>query len=103
MHQAQKYLKRLFITVSVSGFAVFAAVYMMLATANAPCHNAGQNYATSTAISTHQAQRGNAKVAQLCNRNGQQINWVSWLFKSPESGQFHYFDLVELLNRNKSQ
>jgi hypothetical protein len=100
MQKSTQYLKRLGLTLSVSGCAVFACVYLMLASANAPCHNSTGTFAVSEALSTHQFQRGNANVDTLCNRNSQQISWVTWLFNKPESAQFHYVDLIELLNRN---
>jgi hypothetical protein len=87
------------ITVFVSSFVVVTAMYSMLMTANAPCHNITNGYNIETAVSTHQWQRGNADVDAFCNRDSQQINWVTWLFQRPQSAQFHFVDLLELLNR----
>lgn len=95
----RKHLKPLLFTLATSGFAVFATVYLMLSSANAPCHNTATDFTLTEAVSTHQFQRGNADVSALCNRNNQQINWVTWLFKQPESAQFHFVDLLELLDR----
>jgi hypothetical protein len=100
MQKHQQNLKRLFATLAITGCAAFASVYLMLSSANAPCHNSSYSFATSDAVSTHQLQKGNANVDALCNRNSQQINWVTWLFKQPESAQFHFVDLLELLERN---
>lgn len=100
MLKSKQNLKKLIATLAVSGCGVFASVFLMLSSANAPCHNASISFASSNAVSTHQLQKGNADVDALCNRNSQQINWVTWLFKQPESAQFHFVDLLELLERN---
>lgn len=100
MQRSTQYLKKLGTTLAVSGCVMFAAVYFMLSSVNAPCHNASISLASHSAVSTHQLQKGNADVDALCNRNSQQINWVTWIFKQPDSAQFHFVDLLELLERN---
>ncbi|MFC4700953.1 hypothetical protein ACFO4O_12340 [Glaciecola siphonariae] len=100
MHKSKSYLKRMVGTLAVSSVAVVVSVYLMLASANAPCHNTTSSFASTEALSTHALKRGNADVDVMCNRNNQTISWVSWLFKPPESAQFHFVDLLELLNRN---
>lgn len=100
MPHPKQYFKRLAATLAVSGCVVFASVYFMLSSANAPCNNVSFSMTSSNAVSTHHSQKGNANVDTLCNRNNQQINWVTWLFNKPESAQFHFVDLLELLHRN---
>jgi hypothetical protein len=99
MSKPQYSLKRLTLTLLISSFVVVTAVSSLLATAHAPCQNLASAQSLEAAISTHQWQRGNDNVTALCNRNNQQINWVTWLFKGPESPQFHFVDLLELLSR----
>jgi hypothetical protein len=94
-------MKPFLMTLAVSGISVFASVYLMLSSANAPCHNTTPNFSMNDAVSTQHFQRGNADVTALCNRDNQQISWVTWFFKKPESAQFHFVDLLELLNRNQ--
>jgi hypothetical protein len=94
-------LKRLTLTLAFSGFIVVTGVSSLLATAHAPCQNVASAQSIEAAVSTYQWQRGNTHVTPLCNRNNQQINWVTWLFKRPESPQFHFIDLLELINRQK--
>jgi len=100
MQAAKHNLKKLLSTLVLSACAVGVGVFFILSSANAPCHNMSFDIASTKAMSTHQMQKGNAEVDALCNRNSQQISWVTWLFKRPESAQFHFVDLLELLERN---
>lgn len=101
MSQQKHSLKRLTLTLLISSFVVVTGVSSLLATAYTPCQNIANAQSIEVAVSTYQWQRGNTHVTPMCNRNNQQINWVTWLFKRPESPQFHFVDLLELINRQK--
>lgn len=99
MQKPKQNLSRLLGILAVSAPAVFVSVFFLLSSANAPCQNTSFVFASSEAVSTHQLQKGNAQVNALCNRNSQQISWVTWLFEESGSAQFHFVDLLELLER----
>ena len=99
---ASHFPTRMFLTAAVAGCFMVLLISASLAKANAPCL---QSYklTNSTVVNTsdssaHKAQDPKQPLA-LCNRNNQQISWLTWFFKRSESSQFHYLDLLELLSR----
>lgn len=88
----------------VSGFMVFviSAVYNQ---ANQPClshyalhSNSVQNNVVDTSGSS-QRDADSSEPLSACNRDNQQIGWLTWLFKHSDSVEFHYLDLLELMSR----
>ena len=89
---------RLLMMVFLSGVISLAIMQSALKTVHAPCSNFA-DAATIDAVSTQQQSQSSIDTNILCNRDQQQISWVTWLFERPESVQFHFIDLLELLNR----
>ncbi|MFT6269327.1 MAG: hypothetical protein ACJAVV_002152 [Alphaproteobacteria bacterium] len=83
-----------------SGLMMFA-ISSVFAQANAPCLSSLAMHDRVVVDTTH----SNAQVISsdqplvICNRNNQQIGWLTWLFKRSDSEEFHYLDLLELLSR----
>jgi hypothetical protein len=94
----------------VSGLMVFT-ISAVFNQAHQPCLNsfaAIQNSAvhhnlvvntSGTRVNNSQHNNDTLEPLLLCNRNNQQISWLTWLFKRSDSAQFHYLDLLELLSR----
>ena len=86
--------------------ALFSGVMMFVissvfAQANAPCLSS-HGITSAVVVDTSQSSSQAASVDQplvICNRNNQQIGWLTWLFKRSDSVNFHYLDLLELLSR----
>jgi hypothetical protein len=89
----------------VSGLMVFV-ISAVFNQANAPClsnhalHNSPShnNVVIDTSGSGHNVIDSN-ELLTVCNRDNQQIGWLTWLFKRSDSVEFHYLDLLELLSR----
>ncbi|MFT5996256.1 MAG: hypothetical protein ACI9RV_001858 [Glaciecola sp.] len=83
-----------------SGLMMFV-ISSVFAQANAPCSSSHTINSTVVVDTSH----SNAQAASIdhplviCNRNNQQIGWLTWLFKRSDSVDFHYLDLLELLYR----
>lgn len=101
MKSKQKFPLRMFAAAGiVSGFMMFM-ISSVFAEVNAPCVNS-YSLQNNVVVDTTSQQAQNAQtqsVMAMCNRNDQQIGWLTWLFKESESAQFHYLDLLELLSR----
>lgn len=84
----------------VSGFMVFA-ISAAFDQANQPCldHYSSQNKVVVDTSNSQQVSLDSVKPTIMCNRNNQQISWMTWFFKRSESVEFHYLDLLELLSR----
>ena len=84
----------------VSGLMVFV-ISAVFNQANEPClsHYSSQNKVVVDTSNGHQESPDASKPLAMCNRNNQQISWMTWFFKRSESVEFHYLDLLELLSR----
>jgi hypothetical protein len=78
---------------------IISAVF---AESSAPCLNAYELQNKVVIDTSHHQHISNdaAQALSLCNRNDQQIGWLTWLFKKTDTVEFHYLDLLELLSRD---
>jgi hypothetical protein len=92
----------------VSGLMVFV-ISAVFNQANQPClshhalhSNPLQNNLiidTSGASRSGRQNTDSSEPMSFCNRDNQQIGWLTWLFNRSDSVEFHYLDLLELLSR----
>ena len=93
---------KMFVTAGIASAAMVMIISSVFAQANAPCINSydlQNKVIVDTNASTHFQAREGEPIA-ICNRNNQQIGWLTWIFKQSESVEFHYLDLLELISRN---
>jgi hypothetical protein len=83
-----------------SGLMVFV-ISAVFDQANEPClsHYSSQHKVVVDTSTTNVQSLDTSKPLIMCNRNNQQISWLTWLFKRSESVEFHYLDLLELMSR----
>ncbi|MGB3725080.1 MAG: hypothetical protein WA981_04875 [Glaciecola sp.] len=92
---------RMFLTAGVCSAAMVLVISSVFAQANAPCissYSLQDKVVIDTTHANIQSTSGEQPLA-ICNRNNQQIGWLTWLFKHSDSVEFHYLDLLELLSR----
>lgn len=96
---SKRYSTRQFLSsiVLTAGISVIVANGYMQYT-SAPCKNLLTDGHPDTVFSTQPSIQ--ASAASLCLKDNKHLNWVTWLTRAPESMQFHYMDLLELLNDN---
>ena len=94
---------RMFLTAGIASAAMVFVISSVFAQANTPCINSYslQNKVIVDTSSSVQQMTKSDTPLQICNRNNQQIGWLTWVFKESDSVQFHYLDLLELLYRNQ--
>ncbi len=99
--QTHRFPLQMFATAAIiSGVMVFV-ISAVFTQANAPClshYSVNDSVIVDTSSSSPQATIDNHPLI-ICNRNNQQISWLTWLLKQSDSVQFHYLDLIELLSR----
>ncbi len=86
---------------------VFCCGFMVLVISNLYSQSYNQCYSdlsftgdiSSTMDSSENANLNTSDSLNRCNRDNQQITWLSWLVKQPGSIDFHFLDLIELLSR----
>jgi len=83
-----------------SGLMVFV-ISAVFNQANEPCinHYSSKYNVVVDTSNTQQASPNASKPLTMCNRNNQQVTWLTWFFKQSDSVEFHYLDLLELLSR----
>ncbi|GLR72307.1 hypothetical protein [Agaribacter marinus] len=95
---SRKYsLKRLFSTMLLTSAAMVLVVNTLLASTDQHC----KNYTSLDSVPEVFSAQANVSTIDLsrCRKDSHHVTWVSWLFGKPESMQFHYLELLELLNR----
>lgn len=101
MKSLHKNPTKMFATAAIVSTCMVFIISAVFAEASAPCLNAYElqnNVIIDT--SHHQlTQVSLDKPIGLCNRNDQQIGWLTWIFKQTDAAEFHYLDLLELLSR----
>lgn len=97
----QKFPTRMFVTAGVFSAAMVFVISSVFAQANAPCINSYslQNKVVVNTTNPSQEVTQSEQPLAICNRNNQQIGWLTWIFKQSDSVEFHYLDLLELLSR----
>lgn len=93
---------KMFITAAFFSSVMVFVISAVFSQANTPCINS-QALQDQVIVDTHQSSLRQISADQpmaICNRNNQQITWLTWLFKRSESVDFHYLDLLELLSRD---
>lgn len=101
MKNKRRFPTNMFATAAIaSGLMVFV-ISAVFNQANEPClsHYSSQYKVVVDTSSTSHQSLDASKPITMCNRNNQQISWLTWLFKRSESVEFHYLDLLELLAR----
>ena len=91
----------MFATAGIASVAMVFVISAVFAEANAPCINSyslQNKVIVDTTNASQQVTQGDQPLA-ICNRNNQQIGWLTWVFKQSDSVEFHYLDLLELLSR----
>lgn len=85
---------------------VFCCGFMMLIISNLYSQSYNQclsdfSFRTASPIgeSAENTQLSLNDSVSRCNRDNQQITWLTWLVEKPGSIEFHFLDLVELLSR----
>lgn len=91
----------MFVSAALFSSIMVFVISAVFAQSNAPCIS---NYGMQdkVIIDTQRANIQNTASDQalaICNRNNQQIGWLTWLFRRSDSVDFHYLDLLELLSR----
>lgn len=83
-----------------SGIMVFV-ISAVFAQANAPCLSSFDMRGKVVVDTSHPNAQiiSSEQTLAICNRNNQQIGWLTWIFKHSDSVDFHYLDLLELLSR----
>lgn len=92
----------MFITAALFSSITVFIISAVFTQANTPCINS-QALQDQVIVDTHQSRLRQSNTDQpmiICNRNNQQVTWLTWLFKRSESVDFHYLDLLELLSRD---
>lgn len=98
----QRYFPTAMVSVAAcfSAFMVFmiSAVFMQ---ANAPCAHHYAEHDSVIVDTTHSISKANTskRMLAICNRDQQQIGWLTWLFNHSETMDLHYLVLLELLSR----
>ncbi|MDT0595554.1 hypothetical protein [Glaciecola petra] len=101
MKSTQKNPTKMFATAALVSTLMMFIISAVFAEASAPCLNAYERQ-NKVIIDTSHHQGTQAtldKPIGLCNRNDQQIGWLTWIFKQTDAADFHYLDLLELLSR----
>jgi hypothetical protein len=100
-----------FPTTMFASAAFFSALMVFVISAvfeqaNEPCLSAyamhSDTLTNNVVVNTSRMARqksDTSKPLSVCNRNNQQIGWLTWFFKYSDSVEFHYLDLLELLAR----
>ena len=94
-YSTKNFLASVVLTAGVS--VVLVNAYMQHA--NAPCKNVLAANEDEAVFSTQPSIQANADSS--CLKDNQRLSWVTWLIRKPESMQFHYMDLIELLRDSK--
>lgn len=91
-YSTRQFLASIVLTAGISVF--FVNAYMQHT--NEPCKNLLADGHPDTVFSTQPSIQANASSS--CLKDNKHLSWVTWLTRAPESMQFHYMDLLELLN-----
>ncbi len=94
-YSTKQFIASIALSASLSVFVVNA--YMNHS--NAPCKNTLVEGSPESVLSTHPSIQANASSS--CLKDNQHLSWFTWFIRTPESMQFHYMDLLELLNSGK--
>lgn len=94
-------MKRFIATLAGVSATVIIVSNGLVLEANKPCHSTAFANSGSEMFNTQPSFKHDTDL--ICSHNNKTINWVTWLFQTPESSQFHYLELLELLNRDKSE
>ncbi|MEM0910083.1 MAG: hypothetical protein AAGJ37_03860 [Pseudomonadota bacterium] len=62
----------------------------------APCKSLLANDKFNPVFSTQPSIRADASPS--CSKDNEYLSWLTWLTRTPESMQFYYLDLLELIN-----
>ncbi|MGQ8365986.1 hypothetical protein [Glaciecola sp. 1036] len=92
-------LKKFFASLLFTAVVSVVAVNALMIQYSAPCKSILSTHSNGDVFSTQPSIQSNASVA--CNRNNQNITWLTWLANQSGNTEFHYLDLLELLNREK--
>lgn len=92
---------KMFLTAAFASAFMFVVISAVFAESSSPCLNTmAMQDKVVVDTSQQQSHTHNQSNLALCNRNDQQIGWLTWMFKQTQSYEFHYLDLLELLSRN---
>lgn len=96
-----KFPTGMFATAALCSAVMVFTISAVFAQSNAPCINSFSLKDKVIIDTTHSNVQNTSSEQPLtiCNRNNQQIGWLTWLFKRNDSVDFHYLDLLELLSR----
>jgi ABC-type phosphate transport system permease subunit len=101
INRKQKFPTQMFVTAGIMSMFMVFVISSVFAQANAPCINSyslHNKVVVNTTNPSQQATQGDQPIV-ICNRNNQQIGWLTWIFKQSGNVEFHYLDLLELLSR----
>ena len=102
IRKIHKFPTRMFATAACVSAFMFLMISVGFAQENAPCLHSYSMQNSTIVNTSHNFDTQTTEADQplaLCNRNNQQIGWLTWLFKRSDSAEFHYLDLLELLSR----
>lgn len=106
MRNNKRFPTAMFATATIFSALMVFVIGAVFEQANQPClgshANAKSHVDNSVVVNTSGASQytiNSVKPLVMCNRNNQQIGWLTWLFKRSDSVEFHYLDLLELLSR----
>ena len=99
MRKSKHSFKRLLMSMTFATMCTTFVVNAYMQHTNTPCHTKFSDAVDGEIFSTQPSIQADAPMH--CAKNNQQITWATWLFRKPDSMQFHYMDLLELLSREK--
>ena len=82
---------------------VFAFSFVALLSSEAISESEGTSACSCRASVTYDSMLPASHPKNRCALKTKELNWRSWLAGKSGSGQFHYFDLFELLHRKHSK
>lgn len=106
MKNKKRFPTSMFATATIVSGAMVFIISAVFNQANQPClsnhvfhNNALHSNVIIDTTNNKQTSNDGTEALSVCNRNNQQIGWLTWLFKRSDSVEFHYLDLLELLSR----
>ena len=96
--KVRRFPMKMFVVAGICSLFMMTVISTVYSQTNTPCYNSPFSEELIV-VNTGKVEEPILHASSRCNRNNQQISWITWVFDRSESIQFHYLDLIELISR----